>query len=463
MMAPPPAANPAPEADTQPATASATAPTTAVVLAAGFGTRMKSALPKALHPIAGRPMLRHLLSTCEAVFDRIVVVIGPDMDAVAQVATPHGCVVQRERLGTAHAALQAAGQFGEGEVAVLYADNPLVSEATLRALLARRRSGAGLALLAMEPADPARYGRVIGSRDNVERIVEFKDATEAERAVGLCNAGVLCGPAPDMARWLAAVGNDNVAGEYYLTDLVGMARAEGRRVAAVVAPEAELRGVNSRAELAEAEATVQKSLRLAAMEAGVTMTAPETVFLSTDTSFGQDVTIGPNVVFGPGVTIEPGVEIRAFSHLEGCTVRSGAIIGPFARLRPGTEVGEAAHVGNFVELKATHLGAGAKANHLAYLGDAAIGAGSNIGAGTITCNYDGFAKHRTTIGADVFVGSDSILVAPVQIGDGAMVTAGSVITEDVAPDAMAFGRARQEAKPGRAAAFRAAHRRGAKD
>jgi len=434
--------------------------TTAVVLAAGFGTRMKSALPKALHPIAGQPMLRHLLATCEAVFERIVVVVGPGMESVAQVAAPHACVVQQERLGTAHAALQAAAQFGTGEVAVLYADNPLVTEATLRALLGRRHAAtpADLVLLAMHPADPARYGRVIGTPDDVERVIEFKDATPAEREVGLCNAGVLCAAAADMARWLATVGCDNAAGEYYLTDLVGLARAEGRRVAAVTAPEAELRGVNSRAELAEAEATAQKALRLAAMEAGVTMTAPETVFLCTDTRFGQDVTIGPNVVFGPSVTIETGVEIRAFSHLEGCIVRTGAIIGPFARLRPGTEVGEAAHVGNFVELKATHLGAGAKANHLAYLGDAAIGAGSNIGAGTITCNYDGFAKHRTTIGAGVFVGSNAILVAPVQIGDGAMVTAGSVITADVAPDAMAFGRARQEEKPGRAAAFRAANR-----
>jgi bifunctional UDP-N-acetylglucosamine pyrophosphorylase/glucosamine-1-phosphate N-acetyltransferase len=431
--------------------------TTAVVLAAGFGTRMKSSLPKALHPIAGRPMLRHLLASCEAVFDRVVVVIGPGMEAVEKVAAPHACVVQHDRLGTAHAALQAVGHFGPGDVAVLYADNPLISEATLRALLARRAAepAVGLALLAMRPADPARYGRVIGTVDDVQRVVEFKDATAAERAVGLCNAGVLCGPAPDMARWLAAVRNDNAAGEYYLTDLVGLARADGRRVAAVEAPEAELRGINSRAELAQAEATVQQALRLRAMDAGVTMTAPETVFLCADTALGQDVTIGPNVVFGPGVTVESGVEIRAFSHLEGCTVRAGAIIGPFARLRPGADVGEAAHIGNFVEVKATKLGRGAKANHLAYLGDAEVGAGSNIGAGTITCNYDGFAKHRTTIGAGVFIGSDSILVAPVSVGDGAMVTAGSVITEDVPADAMAFGRARQEHKPGRAAAFRA--------
>ncbi len=434
-------------------------PTTAVVLAAGFGTRMKSALPKTLHPIAGRPMLRHLLATCEAVFDRIIVVVGPGMDAVRKLAAPHPCVEQTERLGTAHAALQAASQFGDGDVAVLYADNPLISEATLRALLARRQSGAGLALLAMRPAEPARYGRVIGREDNVERIVEFKDATAAEREVGLCNAGVLCAPAADMARWLAAVHNTNAAGEYYLTDLVGLARADGQRVAAVLGAEEELRGINSRAELAVAEATVQQSLRRRAMDAGVTMTAPDTVFLCADTSFGQDISIAPNVIFGPGVTIESNVEIRAFSHLEGCLVRSGAIIGPFARLRPGADIGEDAHVGNFVEVKAATLGRGAKANHLAYIGDATIGARTNVGAGTITCNYDGFAKHRTTIGDDVFVGSNSTLVAPVEIGTGAFVTAGSVITDDVEPDAMAFGRARQDARPGRAAAFRAARRK----
>ncbi len=433
--------------------------TTAVVLAAGMGTRMKSALPKALHPIAGRPMLRHLLAACEAVFERIVVVVGPDMAALEKGAAPHACVVQAERLGTAHAALQAVPHFGPGDVAVLYADNPLMSEETLRALLARRSAGAGLALVAMRPAVPGRYGRVIGTEDEVQRIVEAKDATPDELAVGLCNAGVLCGPGADMARWLAAVRNDNAAGEYYLTDLVALARAEGKRVAAVVGPEAELRGINSRSELAEAEATVQQRLRRAAMDAGVTMTAPDTVFLSTDTRFGTDVSIAPNVVFGPGVSVESNVEIRAFSHLEGCTVRAGAVIGPFARLRPGADVGEEAHVGNFVEVKAAKLGRGVKANHLSYIGDAEVGARTNIGAGTITCNYDGFAKHRTVIGADVFIGSDSILVAPVSVGDGAMVTAGSVITENVPADAMAFGRARQDIKAGRAAAFRASRKK----
>ena len=433
---------------------------TAILLAAGLGTRMKSALPKALHPIAGRPMLAHLIASCTTAFERVVVVLGPDMEALARVAAPHPVVVQEHRLGTAHAALQAAALFGDGDVAVLYADNPLITPATLQRLRQRRAAGdVGLALLAMRPADPARYGRVIARDGFVDRIVEWADATPVERAEGLCNAGVLCADAGRMRAWLEAVRNDNAKGEYYLTDVVALARAEGVQVAAVEAPESELRGINSRVELAEAEVVVQARLRLAWMEAGVTMTDPASVFLCADTRFGTDVSLGPNVVFGPGVTVESGVEIRAFSHLEGCHVGHGAVVGPFARLRPGTVLGAHAHVGNFVELKATLLGEGAKANHLAYLGDAEIGPGSNIGAGTITCNYDGFAKHRTVIGANVFIGSDSILVAPVTIGDGALVTAGSVITEDVAPDAMAFGRARQVTKPDHAAAFRAARRK----
>ncbi len=431
---------------------------TAIILAAGFGTRMKSALPKALHPIAGRPMLRHLLASCEAVFDRIVVVIGPDMDAVAAVAAPHTVVVQHERLGTAHAALQAAQYFGDGEVAVLYADNPLITPATLTRLLARRAApDIGLALLAMRPADPGRYGRVVANGGLVERIIEWADADIVEREIGLCNAGVLCGNAAMMRRWLSAVGNDNEKGEFYLTDLVALARAEGEHVAAVEAPETELRGINSRVELAAAEATVQAWLRVAAMEAGVTMTAPDSVFLCSDTVFEQDVSIGPDVVFGPGVTVRTGAVIKSFCHIEGAEIGPGAIIGPFARLRPGTMIGAEAHIGNFVELKNTALGDGAKASHLSYLGDSDIGAGTNIGAGTITCNYDGYDKHRTTIGQNVFIGSDSVLVAPLTIGDGAFVTAGSVITRDVTADAMAFGRAQQVEKPGRAAEFRALH------
>jgi len=447
--------------------------TTAVLLAAGLGTRMKSAVPKALHSIAGRPMLQHLIASCTAAFDRVVVVAGPGMDALARAAAPHPVVVQAERLGTAHAALQAAGQFGDGDVAVLYADNPLIRPATLRRLLERRRtSGAALALLAMRPADPGRYGRVLTQVDSmggddpaqggdVERIVEWADATPAEREVGLCNAGVLCASAADLLRWLRQV-RPSPKGEFYLTDCVALARGEGGRVAAVEAPFEELRGVNSRAELAEAEATVQGWLRRAAMDGGATLTAPETVFLSADTVLAPDVTVQPHVVFGPGVSVASGAEIRAFSHLEGCEVGPGALIGPYARLRPGTVVAAGAHVGNFVELKATHLGAGAKANHLSYLGDSTVGPGTNIGAGTITCNYDGYTKHRTTIGAGAFVGTSAVLVAPVVLGDGSFVAAGSVVTKDVAPDAMAFGRAQQVDKPGRAAAFRAARAKPAK-
>ena len=431
---------------------------TAVILAAGLGTRMKSAMPKAAHKLAGRPMLRHLLATAEAVFGRIAVVVGPDMEVLAELAAPHDIFIQRDRLGTGHAALQAAPAFGDGEVAVLFADNPLVTAETLRHLLDRRaEESAGLALMAMRPADPARYGRLVVADGAVTRIVEWADATSSERAIKLCNAGAMCGPAARMLPWLRAVQADNAKGEYYLTDLVSLAAAEGLRVVAVEAPEAELRGINSRAELAAAEAAVQQRLRLRAMDGGATLTAPETVFFAWDTVLGPDTLVAPHVVFGPGVVVEENAEIRAFSHLEGCQVGSGAIVGPFARLRPGTVLGQGAHVGNFVELKAVHLGEGAKANHLTYLGDAAIGAGTNIGAGTITCNYDGFEKHRTEIGARVFVGSDSVLVAPVKLGDGAFVAAGSVITRDVAPDAMAFGRARQVDAAGGGAAFRATH------
>ena len=429
----------------------------AIILAAGLGTRMKSSLPKCLHPIGGRPMILHLIDTASHVFGRITVVVGPGMEQVEKAVAPHACVVQHDRLGTAHAALQAAEFFTEDDVAILYADNPLITVQTMRALRTRRAQGdAAMALLAMRPEDPGKYGRVIEANGYVDRIVEAADATAAEKTVALCNAGVMCAPGPDFLRWLRAVRNDNSKGEYYLTDVVALANAEGRKVAAIEAPFAELRGVNSRAELAEAEAALQARLRLAAMDAGVTMTAPETVFLSADTNLAPDVSIGPNVVFGPGVTVESGAEILPFCHLTHCVVKAGAIIGPFARLRPGTVVGAAAHVGNFVELKNTKLGDGAKANHLSYLGDSDIGARSNIGAGSITCNYDGVHKHRTHIGEGCFIGSDAIMVAPLSIGDGAFIAAGSVITADVPADALSLGRARQVDLPGRAAAMRAA-------
>jgi bifunctional UDP-N-acetylglucosamine pyrophosphorylase/glucosamine-1-phosphate N-acetyltransferase len=429
---------------------------TAVILAAGLGTRMASALPKAAHAIAGRPMLLHLLAACEAVFERIVVVIGPDMPDLARLAYPHAVVVQQHRLGTGHAALQAEAHFGTGEIAILFADNPLIQPDTLRQLIrARRHAGAGLALMAMRPADPARYGRLVVEDTRVTRIVEWADATPAERAIGLCNAGALCGPADAVLGWLRRIGSDNEKAEYYLTDLVGLAVRDGAAVTYVEAPEDELRGINSRAELAQAEAVVQGRLRQRALAGGATLMAPDTVFFSHDTRLAPDTVVGPHVVFGPGVVVEGGAEIRAFSHLEQCRVGAGAVIGPYARLRPGTVIGEGAHVGNFVELKAASLGAGAKANHLAYLGDAEIGPGTNIGAGTITCNYDGFEKHRTGIGGNVFVGSNAVLVAPVQLGEGCFVAAGSVITEDVAPDSLVFGRARQTERPGGAAKLRA--------
>jgi bifunctional UDP-N-acetylglucosamine pyrophosphorylase/glucosamine-1-phosphate N-acetyltransferase len=434
--------------------------TTAILLAAGFGTRMKSDLPKTLHRIAGRSMLNHLLASADDAFDRIVVVLGPDMDNVAKAASPHVSVVQHDRLGTAHAALQAEAYFGDGEVAVLYADNPLIKTATLNRLLERRRQGdAGLVLLAMRPTDPAKYGRVITEGGYVQRIVEYADASPEQRDITLCNAGVLCGPAAQIRDWLKRVRNDNAKGEYYLTDLVELANADGVKVAAVEAPFEELRGVNSRAELAEAEAAVQADLRRTAMDNGATLLLPETVYFSWDTSLGRDVTVEPHVVFGTGVTVDDGVQIRAFSHLEQCHVSKAAIIGPYAHLRPGAHIGVAAHIGNFVEIKAARIGDGAKANHLSYIGDATVGPGSNIGAGTITCNYDGFAKHHTEIGAGVFIGSHTTLVAPVSLGDGAFTAAGSVVTKNVPADAMAFGRAKQETLPGLAARFRASRRK----
>jgi len=423
----------------------------AILLAAGHGTRMRSALPKTLHPIAGRPMIRHLLASVEQVFDSAVVVVGPGMPALEKAAAPHPTVEQTERLGTGHAALQAAPLLEgfAGDIAVLYADNPLITAETMRRLR-EARADAGLVLLAMRPADPAKYGRLVTDASGaVQRIVEFADAAPEERAIGLCNAGVVCAAGPDLFRWLRLVKNANRQGEYYLTDIVALAAAEGVRVAAVEAPEAELRGINSRAELAEAEAEMQRRLRRAAMDNGATLIQPESVVFSHDTRLGQDVTVGPSVVFGPGVEVEDGVEIRAFSHLEGCVVKRGAIIGPFARLRPGAVIGVGAHVGNFVELKAAVLGDGAKANHLSYLGDAEIGAGANIGAGTITCNYDGVHKHRTVIGEGAFIGSDTALVAPVRVGARAITAAGSVITEDVPDDALAIARGIQANKPGR--------------
>ncbi|SIR03894.1 MULTISPECIES: bifunctional UDP-N-acetylglucosamine diphosphorylase/glucosamine-1-phosphate N-acetyltransferase GlmU [Acidiphilium] len=431
--------------------------TVVIILAAGLGTRMKSALPKVLHPLAGTPMLNHLISACKPVFDRIVVVTGPDMPNVAASAAPHQVVVQHERHGTADAAMAAAALFGTGIVTIIYGDNPLLTSDTLAQLGRQLSAGTiGMSLLATRPTDPGTFGRIVGAAGFATRIVEYADASEQERTIDLCNAGGFTAHADDMLRWLKQIGNRNSKGEYYLTDIVKVANADARPVAVVEAPWDECRGVNSRAELAVAEAVIQARLRRAALDAGVTLIAPETVFLSADTMIAPDVTIEPHVVCGRGVSIASGAVIRAFSHLEGCTIGTGAIIGPYARIRPGSVVDEAAHVGNFVELKATHLGAGAKANHLTYLGDTTIGARSNIGAGTITCNYDGQSKHRTTVGSNVFVGSNVALVAPISVGDGAVIGAGSVITSEVEAGALAIGRARQINKPGGAARYKRA-------
>lgn len=435
----------------------------AIVLAAGKGTRMKSDLHKVLHPIAGRPMLLHLLASVgELAPERVVVVTGALSEQVEQAVAPLGAGVARqvEQLGTAHAVAQAESALAgfEGDVLILYGDVPLVSPATMRAMVDRLHDADAPAavVLGFRPLDAAAYGRVIAAPDGrIERMVEFKDASEAERAETLCNSGLMAVRSADLWPLLARIGNDNAAGEYYLPDLVMLAAADGRGSAVIETGETEVAGVNSRAELASVEAAWQARRRLAAMADGVSLLAPDTVWFAHDTVIGRDVLVEPNVVFGTGVRIADGATIRAFSHLEGATVGAGAEVGPYARLRPGAVLGARSKVGNFVEVKKTTLGDGAKANHLTYLGDAEVGANANIGAGTITCNYDGFLKYRTSIGAGAFVGSNSALVAPVAIGAGAIVAAGSVITADVESDALALVRPTQVAKPGWASAFRA--------
>ncbi|SEA63486.1 bifunctional UDP-N-acetylglucosamine diphosphorylase/glucosamine-1-phosphate N-acetyltransferase GlmU [Rubrimonas cliftonensis] len=451
--------------------AAAAPPMAVVVLAAGVGSRMRSALPKPLHRVGGLPLLGHALAAFPAAkAARRVVVVGPgeagaQVAAAARAAAPDAAIaVQAAQRGTGDAlasALPALAGFREGTVLVVYADTPLLKPQTLAAMAAARAAGAGVVALGFEPPEPGRYGRLVEDRAGLARIVEAADATADELATPLCNAGAMAVDAARLPGWLGRLDAGNAQGELYLTDLVGLARADGAPCAVVRCGVDEATGVNSRAELAAAEAAFQARARAAAMAGGATLTAPETVFLSHDTRLGRDVTVGPNVVFAPGVTVEDGAEIRAFSHLEGCVVRAGAIVGPFARLRPGAEVGPGAHVGNFVEIKNAVLGEGAKANHLAYVGDATVGAGANIGAGAITCNYDGANKHRTEIGAGAFIGSNSALVAPVTIGAGAYVASGSVVTRDVAADALAVARARQVDKPGLAATLRARLRRAA--
>jgi bifunctional UDP-N-acetylglucosamine pyrophosphorylase/glucosamine-1-phosphate N-acetyltransferase len=432
----------------------------AIILAAGQGTRMKSALPKVLHSVAGLPLLGHVIAALrEAGVGRIVVVSAPGGAAVRAFAAAQGCesAIQDRPLGTGHAALAARAVLKDfdGTLVIASGDTPLLTGAVIKEVLAAQ-ARTGLGLLAFTPADAGAYGRVVADASgNLERIVEFKDADAATRALTLCNAGLFAAQARAFFQWAAKLGNANAQGEYYLTDVPALAKADGVACAVGHADEEAVMGVNSRAELAVAEAAMQRRLRARALENGVGMIAPETVFFSHDTVIEADARIGPYVVFGPGVRIASGVEIKAFSHIEGAHVAKDAVVGPYARLRPGAKIGEGAHIGNFVEVKNAVVEAGAKANHLTYLGDARVGAGANIGAGTITCNYDGFAKTHTDIGAGAFIGSNTALIAPVKIGDGAITGAGSVIAKDVTADALALTRAEQKEVAGWAKGFRA--------
>lgn len=421
---------------------------------------MKTDLPKVMHRLAGRMMIEHVLANLSPLScEPVVIVIGTAMDKLAAAVAPNPTVVQAQQLGTANAVLAARPVLEEfaGDVLVVFGDCPFISSETIGRMLSRRRAAddPAVVVLGMRPADPAEYGRLIVDADGkLQAIIEHREATPAQRAITLCNSGVMAVDGRRLFGLLERVSNANAKGEYYLTDIVGIARDEGANCAVVEAPAAELIGINSRAELAAAEAILQDRLRSRAMAGGATLTDPKSVFLAVDTKLGRDVLVGPHVVFGPGVVVEDGAEIRPFCHIEGARIAKAATVGPFARLRPGTVVGEGARIGNFVEAKNATLGSRAKANHLTYLGDAAIGAGANIGAGTITANYDGFSKHRTEIGADASIGSNSVLVAPVMVGRGAMVGAGSVITQSVSPDALALARGRQLEKSGWARKFR---------
>ena len=425
-----------------------------IILAAGKGTRMESDLPKVLHHLAGAPMLLHVMKSSATLEpERLVIIAGHGADAVGAVARDYSetaqVVLQSEQLGTGHAVSQAKSALADctGDVIVLYGDTPFVRPETLQALLAARKT-ADIVLLGFQAANAGRYGRLVMQGSAVLRIVEYKDASEQERAITFCNSGVICAKADVLFSLLEAVGNDNASKEYYLTDIVQLANDRNLSVTAVHCDEAETMGINSRAELAQAEASFQSRTRMEMMALGVSLTAPETVYFAYDTVLGRDSQVEPNVVFGPGVTVENGAHIRAFSHLEGCHISSGAVVGPYARLRPGTELAENVRIGNFVEIKNARIEDGAKVNHLSYIGDANIGEASNIGAGTITCNYDGVGKHHTEIGSSVFIGSNTMLVAPVTVGDAAMTASGSVITKNVEPGALAIARSEQSNKPG---------------
>jgi bifunctional UDP-N-acetylglucosamine pyrophosphorylase/glucosamine-1-phosphate N-acetyltransferase len=433
-----------------------------VILAAGQGTRMRSDTHKVLHPIASRPLLLHLLDRVDALgADKRIVVVGKGRDQVEEALDGRDVIVvhQAQQLGTGHAVQQAADALAgyDGPVLILYGDTPFVEAETLRRMLDRLDGdgGPGVVVLASCPADPLKYGRIIlGQGDRIAKMVEYKDATEEERAVRLCNSGMMAIRASDLFRWLAEVGNDNAAGEYYLPDVVNIAAAEGREAVVIEGDPYETAGVNSRAELAHLELEWQRRRREQALDEGATLIDPESVWFAYDTKLGRDVTVEPHVVFGPGVKVADGATIKAFSHIDGAVIGIKANIGPFARIRPGTVLGDKAKVGNFVELKKAQVGEGAKVNHLSYVGDASIGARANIGAGTITCNYDGFGKYRTEIGAGAFIGSNTALVAPVRVGDGAIVGAGSVITRDVEPDSLAVERTEQKGIAGWAKRFR---------
>ncbi len=437
------------------------AQTLAIVLAAGMGTRMVSKIPKVMHSLVGRPVIDHVLASLAAIdVDDTRIVIGPELEDQADRFAPHSVTIQVDRLGTGHAVKCALEQHDVTNTTVLiaYGDVPLLSADTLARLLERQSSGAALALLAFRPEDTGAYGRLVTTGENVERIVEALDASEEELTIQLCNSGVMAVDGTQLRKWVEALKNENAKKEYYLTDIVALARAEGEDCVYAEGDTDEFAGINTRADLARAEQLLQVRYREAAMAAGVTLRDPDSTFLSYDTAFGRDVDVGPFTVFGPGVTVGSNVSIRGFCHFEQAIIHDGAIIGPYARLRPGARVDELAHIGNFVEIKNSHIEAGAKVNHLTYLGDARVGKESNIGAGTITANYDGFNKSHTDIGDGVSIGSNTVLVAPVKVCDGAITGAGSVIRKDVPTDAIAVSKAPQENREGKAAKYKASRK-----
>ena len=432
-----------------------------VVLAAGEGTRMRSSLPKVLHPVAGQSLLSHVLDAApHGAGASLAVVVGPDhkavADEVARIRPDAATFIQRERLGTAHAVLAARDAIARGadDLLIAFGDTPLISSETFERMRAPLKNGAALAVLGFQAANPTGYGRLVVEGSRLTAIREQADASPAERKITLCNAGVMAFDGRKALAIIEKIGNANSKGEYYLTDAVGIVRDLGLEAVVIETSEDEVRGINTKAQLAEAEAVMQARLRKAALDAGVTIIAPETVHLAADTTFGSDVTIEPFVVIGPGVSIANGAVIHSFSHIVHAAIGKNASVGPYARLRPGASLGDGVKIGNFVEIKAATLEAGAKVNHLSYVGDAHVGANANLGAGTVTCNYDGYSKHRTTIGKGAFVGTNSSLVAPVTIGNGAYIGSGSVITKDVPDDAMAVERSQQTIREGGAARYR---------